>query len=147
MSVTFVTGDAFEAENQAIALGLNAAGRLGVSALHTRLLDRYPVFASSFHRQGRAGQLVPGAYFIWRESDPWLVALIVRETLQGAIRPRFVEAALLSLARDWQREGLRQLALDQFTDASDAAEWPTLREIIHHYLKPLDLPVTVYESA
>jgi hypothetical protein len=143
MSITFVRGDIFLTSAQAIALGLSAAGRLGLSAFYTAIGDRYPVFVSECHKRGRASTLETGGVWVWNDGQPWLVGLVVRETAQGAARLRYVEAALLNLYQNWEREGLRSLALMRLADDID---WPPIRELIEQYLGPLALPVIVYEA-
>ncbi len=143
MSVSFVRGDIFLTSSHAAAVDLNAAGRLATTPFYTALHDRYPVFVSEYHKQGRAGQLTPGRMWVWPDSRPWLVGLIVRETPQGAARLRFVETALLNLVRDWERAGLRSLALMRLGDEQD---WPIIRGLVMDALAPLALPVTVYEA-
>jgi hypothetical protein len=143
MAISFVQGDIFLAEVQAIAIGLNAAGRLDVTSLNTALHDRYPVFVSEYRKRGRANSLPPGTCWVWRDSQPWIVGLVVREAPQGATRPRYVETAMLNLFKNWQREGLHSLALMQL---ADQAEWPPLRVIVEQYLGEIDLPVMVYEN-
>jgi hypothetical protein len=145
MSVTFRVGDAFDAPQQAVGIGISMSGQVGTSALATTLLDRYPVFVSDYRRRGRAAALSPGDIWVWRDGDPWLVGLVVRETPQGVPRLRYVEQAMLNLVKNWEREGLRSLALVQFTRHD--AEWAAIRTIIRQYLAPVALPVVVYEHA
>lgn len=142
MSVTFVQGDIFSTQAQAVAVGLNSTGRLEVAPLYTTLQDRYPVFVSEYRKQARAGLQIPGHVWIWREGQPWLVGLVIREAPQGPTRLRYVEAALLHLVKNWEREGLHSLAIMQLTDA---AEWPAVRRLIQDYLEGIKLSVSVYE--
>ncbi|MBN1680969.1 MAG: hypothetical protein JW966_11830 [Anaerolineae bacterium] len=142
MSVAAVQTPLFQAHAQALAVGLNAAGRVEVSPLFTTLSDRYPVFISDFQKRGRAGTLAPGQVWVWRESLPWLVGLCIRETPQGATRMRYVESALLNLRHNWQIEGLTSLALAPLAEGSD---WRLMRDMIEYYLGPLELAVTVCE--
>lgn len=141
MSVTFVKGDILLADTDAIAIGLNAMGRLGVSPLHTTLLDRYPVFVSEYHRRGRAQAFTPGDIWVWKESEPWLVGMIVRDALQSAARLRYVEMALLNLYKNWEREGLRSLAMVRLDGKED---WASQHAMICQYLHASALRVDVY---
>lgn len=143
MSVTFVRGDIFLTQAGAIAIGLNAAGRVEVSPFYKALYDRFPVFTSEHRRKGRAGLWTPGDVWLWRDSRPWLIGLIVRETPQGATRLRYVEAAMLNLYQNWERDGLRDLALMRL--AADE-EWPAVRKIVQDSLSRIALPVCVYEN-
>jgi hypothetical protein len=135
--------DIFSTTAQTIAVGLNAAGRLEVSPFFTALQDRFPVFISEFQKRGRADKLTPGDVWIWRENDPWLMALIVRETPQGATRLRYVEAAMLNLYKISLEEMIRSLALMRLVEGE---EWPAAREVVSHYLNQMALQATIYES-
>lgn len=138
----FTAGDIFSAPTHAIGLGLSANGRLDVSPLHTTLQDRFPVFASDYRRRGRAGLLTAGRVWVWRDSQPWVVALIVRETPPGAARLRYVEACLLYLYHNWQREGLRDLALARFIEGPD---WEPVRDLLLTLGRLFPGPLTVYD--
>jgi len=143
MGLSYLRGDIFLAGTQAIGLGLNQRGRLGVSPLHTTLLDRFPVFVSEFAKRGRAQLLAPGAIWVWKEGQPWLVGLTVRNAPQGITRLRHIEAALLKLAQNWEQEGLHNLALASLAGEEDRQ---AVRVLLDHYLGPLALPVQFFEE-
>ena len=75
----------------------------------------------------------PGGVWVWREGQPWLVGMVIQETAQGAARLRYVEAVLLNLSKDWEREGLRSLAVMRF---GDDVEWPAIRTLIEETAQP-----------
>jgi O-acetyl-ADP-ribose deacetylase (regulator of RNase III) len=143
MSVTIVQGDIFLTRAHTIAIGLNASGRLGAIPLHTVLRDRYPVFVSEYHKRGRAGSLTPGSLWIWRAGDFGIVGLVVCEALQGPTRLRHVERAMLNLYKEWEREGIRSLAI---TRIGTDDEWSGVREVVLHYAAQMALPITLYET-
>ena len=143
MPITTVQGDIFLTRAPAIAIGLNATGRLGVTPVHTALQDRYPVFVSDYHKRGRTDSLTPGSLWVWREGTPWVVGLVVGETLQGVIRLRYVETAMLNLIKNWEREGLRSLAMMRM---GGDAEWPGVREVVLHYAAQMALDITLYDA-
>lgn len=138
-----VPGDVFQTDLQAIAIGLNANGRLGTSPLYTVLHDRYPVFVSAYHKRTRAEALALGTVWIWQDSHPWIVGLIVRETPQGATRLRYVETAMLNLVKDWERLGLRSLAVAPLANTD---EWSAARQIVEHYGAQMALPIVIYSA-
>jgi hypothetical protein len=142
MPVSFCQGDIFLTQAQTVAVGVDALGRLGVSPLFAALGDRYPVFVSDCRRRGRSGGLVPGSIWVWREATPWLAGMVVRESPHSATRLRYVEAALLNLCKNWQREGLHSLALMQFVESD---EWHAMQELVVRHLESLAMPVVVYE--
>ncbi|MBI5957918.1 MAG: hypothetical protein HY866_04230 [Chloroflexi bacterium] len=143
MSIVFVRGDIFLTQAQTIILGLSANGQLNIDPLITALQDRCPVFVSDYQRRCRKGILSPGAFWVWRESKPWIAALIVRETPQGATRPRHIETALLNLYKSAPYESLTSLALMRL---GDDLEWASARAMVEYYLKQIGLPAVVYEE-
>jgi hypothetical protein len=143
MSVERVRGDIFLTRAQTLAIGIDSSGRLGTSALFTALHDRCPVFVSECRKQGRAGILKPGAVWFWREAVPWVAGLVVRDTPQGATRLRYVDAAMLTLHRNREQEGLLSLAVMRL---GDDTEWPAVRHIVETYLGQLGMPTVIYED-
>ncbi|MCD4685378.1 MAG: hypothetical protein K8S97_05540 [Anaerolineae bacterium] len=143
MPHTFVQGDILLTRAGAIAVGIDAAGRLGTDPIYTTIRDRYPVFVSECQRHGRADALLPGSLWVWREGTPWIIALVVRETPQGATRLRYVEAALLKLMQQWEQEQLSSVALLRL---STDEEWPQLRNVVGHYLDLMQREIVVYDQ-
>lgn len=143
MTLSYARGDLLLGSRQTAGIGLSATGRLGVEPLAIALLDRFPTFVSDYQRRCRAATLPPGTVWLWRETRPWLMGLIVRETTQGPARLRYVEAALLYLANHWQAEGLTSLVLMRPGETDD---WPAVRDLIEQYLGALALPVTICET-
>ncbi len=143
MTLTFVSGDPLLTRAQVLAFGGNALGQAETGALETRLLDRYPTAFAAYRKACRAGKVKTGTLWLWRETQPALGIMVVRESAGGTTRLRYVEAIAMTLARDYRREGLHSLAL---AAPGAAADWPTLKPVIEYWLKDCALPVTVYEQ-
>ena len=143
MTITFAQGRLWEAEAQALSLELCANGRMDTSPLHTVLADRWPVFVSDYRQRGRNGALPPGTVWIWRESTPWLVGLVSRETPQGAARLRHIEGALLNLAKVWVQEGLHSVALGPLGEAEDRV---AIEAMLRDMFDNSGLAITVYDE-
>lgn len=142
MSLTFVSGDPLRTGAQTLAFGHNARARMEVGALETRLLDVYPAAFASYRKQCQHGRIQPGVFWTWRESQPHLLFLVIRETPQGATRLRYVESVVMTLARDYHLHGIDSLAIAPLGSAS---EWPLLKPVLEHWLAACPLPVEVYE--
>lgn len=138
-----LSGDLFLTRHHTALFGVNAAGRVEVSPVFNALQDRYPAFVSEFHKRGRAGRLEAGTYWLWRDSRPWLLALIVRETPSGSTRLRHVDAALLALVKDGPFEGLHSLAVLRL---SDGPEWADMRDLLVRRLDQLGHPALLYDD-
>lgn len=142
MSVIFVAGDPLLTSAQTLAFGYNAEGKTEVGGLGIALLTRYPAAFSSFSRQSRNGQIKPGGYWIWRDSKPQLMFLAIRQTASGATRMRYIESALMTLARDYRLEMLNSLAI---APLSTSPEWTAIKPLIDHWLGSSSLSVVVYD--
>ncbi len=143
MTITFVQGDIFLSRAQVLAFGTNARGAVEVTPLTTGWIYRFPAAFSAFRKRARAGRLQAGEWWLWRDAVPWLGLMVVRQHSGGATRPRYVETAAQRLARDWQREGIRSLAIARL---GEPLEWPTLRRTLDYWLAAAGLPVVVYEE-
>ncbi len=143
MPVTYVTGDPLLTRAQVLAFGYNAKGRTEVSTLETQLLDLYPAAFATFGKQCRSERIKPGAFWVWRESAPQLAFMVVRETSVGATRLRYVESALMTLARDYRQYNITSMALARL---GDGEEWRALKPVVDYWLKACPLPVVVYDG-
>ena len=124
-------------------LGLNACGQVEVNPLETALRDQFPVFYSEYRRLGRSDALIPGQWWFFRESTPWLVGAILRDSPNSSTRLRHLENILITLRRDWQREGLKSLAIAPL--GTDIEQAP-IRALVEDYLKNGPIPVEFYEQ-
>lgn len=143
MPVMYVAGDPLLTGAQTLAFGHNAKGRIELGALETRLMHAYPAAFASYGKQCRGGRIKPGELWLWRESQPQLAFLTVRETAVGATRARFVESVIMTLARDYRLYGLVSLAI---TPMGEAQDWLLFRRLVDYWLNPSPLRVFVYEQ-
>ncbi|NWG18377.1 MAG: hypothetical protein HXY41_17270 [Chloroflexi bacterium] len=143
MPLITISGDPLLSQMQTLGFGFNARAGMEVGALETRLIDRYPAAFSAYRKLCHSGRIKPGAIWIWRESRPYLAFLVIRESAQGSTRLRFLEAAMMALARDYRLYGLESLAL---TPLGSREEWPLLKPVVEYWLSACPLPVTLYEQ-
>jgi len=143
MTITLVKGDIRKTRAQAIMLGMNTQGAVEVSPLETTLRDQYPVFYSEYRRLGRSKALTAGQLWFFRDAAPWFVGALIRDAANSVSRIRHLEQALITLRRDWQREGLKSLAV---APLGDPTEWGTLKEVLQEYLSPLPIPILLYDE-
>lgn len=143
MPLTYVTGDPLMTEAQTLAFGCNAKARTELGALDVRLFDLFPAAFATYRKQCAQGRVKPGGLWLWRESRPQLLFMVIRETSVGATRFRFVESAVMTIARDYHLYGLKSLSI---APLGDSMEWPSLKPILDHWLKGCPLPITVYDG-
>jgi hypothetical protein len=142
MSITYVSGDPLLTQSQILAFGHNAKGRTEVGIFETLLLNRYPAAFATFGKNCRSGKIKAGSLWIWRETQPALGFMVVRESAVGATRLRYVEAIALGLARDFRLEGIHSIAI---APLGDSLEWPTFKPVLDYWLGQCTLPCVVYE--
>jgi hypothetical protein len=142
MAVIYVSGDPLLTRAQVLAFGHNARGRAPSGALETLLHTRYPAAFATYNKQCRANTIKSGTLWLWRETQPMLGFLVVRDSSVGATRLRYVENIALTLARDFRRESLTSVAIAPFWDS---VEWTTFKPIFDYWLGRSDLPCVIYE--
>lgn len=143
MTLTYVQGDPFQTEASILAFGYNAQGRVEVSPFTTALLGQYPAAFAAFRKQCHAQKIKPGQYWVWRDSKPHLMFMVVRASAVGATRLRYVQSVMMTLARDYRREGFRDVAI---ASLGSTYEWGEIKLVIETWLKRVELPVMVYEE-
>lgn len=141
MSFQMVSGDPLQTQAQMLAFGYNARGRSEVNPLQATLQYRYPAAFAAYGKQCRAGRMALGTLWIWREAQPWLGFMIVRESSVGPTRLRFVQHIALTLTRDFQLEGIKSVAIAGLCTRS---ELPPIRDVLARWLESGSLPVVMY---
>jgi hypothetical protein len=142
MPLTYTSGDPFLTKQQTLGVGYNARARTETSPLAMELLRRYPTAFAACNKQIERGRLKTGDLWLWRESAPVLAFMIVRESSVGATRPRYVDAVALRIVRDYQLEGITNLAI---APLGRVEEQPAIREALDLLLPNCPLPVIAYE--
>jgi hypothetical protein len=142
MPITYVSGDPLLTDAQILAFGHNVKGRTESGIFETLLLNHYPAAFATFGKNCRGGKIKTGSLWIWRESQPALGFMVVRESSVGATRLRYVEAVALGLARDFRLEGILSIAI---APLGDSLEWPTFKPVLDYWLDQSALSCVVYE--
>lgn len=140
MPLSVLSADPLQTDAHVLVIGINSQGGVEVNPLETRLRDRFPVFFSDYRRAKPA----LGELYLFRESTPLLLGMVIRESAASITRPRHVEQALLNLTQSWQREGFQSLAIAPFCPDP---EWTSLKSLLYQYLDGLPIPVTIIESS
>lgn len=142
MPITMMSGDLLSTAAQTLAFGFNAQGRIEVGALETRLYDAYPAAFAGFRKQCNSGRIKPGMLWMWREAQQNLLFMVVRESSVGMTRMRFVENAVMTIARDYPLYGLSSIAL---APLGGKEEWAMLRPVVEYWLHTCPLPIAIYQ--
>lgn len=143
MTVTFVSGDPLLTRARALAIGHNARGRIEVGTMETDFYTQFPTAFAAYRRKCQSGRIKAGEYWAWSQGMPHLYFIVGRDTSVGATRMRYVQNAMMTIARDYNLLGLTSLAI---APLGDAIEWREIIPIITYWLSMISLPVVVYEA-
>jgi hypothetical protein len=141
MPVHFVVGDPLLTQAQTLAIAHNAKGRTETGILDMAVLRRYPAALSVYQRRCRQQKHAAGTVWLWQDNRPRLLILTVRETATGITRLRYVQAVLMTLARDYALYGITSLAIAPIGNHYEKSEILKLYPI---WLGKTKLPVFVY---
>lgn len=143
MPITFVSGDPLLTQAQILAFGHNIKGRTEIGDFETILLNRYPAPFATHRRKCQKKRIKSGEYWIWRESTPYLMFMLVRESSVSATRLRYVQSIALTIARSYQLEGYKSIAI---APLGSKLERPEINKVLAQWLHKITLPVIVYED-
>jgi hypothetical protein len=143
MPIIRVCGDPLLTRAPVLAFGHNARGRTEMTPLEHAAFRAYPAAFAAYHKQCRQQRIIPGTGWLWADSRPRLLFLVVRDSGVGATRLRYVHAALLELARDYARQRIRAVALAPLGSAS---EWRDIRLLVDQVLGRVRIPIYLYET-
>jgi hypothetical protein len=141
MPIHFESGNPLQHPTQTLAFAWNAQGRMESHPLALQLYDRFPAAFASFTKQCRAGKIKAGMCWLWQESQPRLLFMVLRESPVGATRLRYVDAALLLIARDYRLYGLESMT---FAPLGTQSEWADIQPLMKRWLQPCPLPCVAY---
>lgn len=142
MPITFTQGDPDLAQTAVLAFGYNERGKSEVTPFITQLQHRFPAAFATYKRLCNDDKIRAGEYWIWRESKPALMFMVVRQTSAGATRLRYVEAITMSLARDYRLELISSLTIAALCDP---LQWSTVKPALERWFNRSSLPVLACE--
>lgn len=143
MPIAFVTGDPLQTSAQVLAFGHNARARTELGHIEMRLMQTYPPAFAMYQRACRAERVRAGDLWIWRESKPQLMFMVVRESSVGATRLRYVQSIVIRIAREYRLLGIHSLAI---VPLANRYEWDEIRQVLVMWLEKSDLDVRIYDG-
>ncbi|MEL6149000.1 MAG: hypothetical protein AAFU54_05205 [Chloroflexota bacterium] len=143
MPITYLSGDPFLTRMQTLAFGYNAQARSENDPLGAQLQQRYPAALATYRKQAHSGRVKAGDVWIWRETTPRMALFVVRDSVVGATRPRYVDRVALQLVRDYQLTGIQSLAI---APPGRDGEWESIKEVLELVLNACPFPLVVYEK-
>jgi len=143
MPVIPVSGDPMLTHADALAFGVNARGHIETTPLESALRRAYPAAFAAYGKQCRATRIKSGDLWAWHDSKPPLLFWVIRESSVGAVRLRYVQSILLTLARDHKLMRLQSIAL---APLGTPLEWREIQLLVQRTLARSALTVYLYET-
>lgn len=141
MPLHYVTGDPLLTQAQTLAVAHNARGRTETGAVDMAVMRRYPAPVSVYQRRCRQQKHPAGTIWFWQDTQPRLLFMTVRETSTGITRLRYVQAILMTIARDYRLYGITSLAVAPLGNHYEKDE---ILRLFPLWLGKTKLPVIVY---
>ena len=143
MPITHRSGDPLLTSAQTLAFAYNARAQSELGTLQTHLMNAHPPAFATYRKRAHAGKISGGDIWVWQQSRPMLCFVVVRDAPVGALRLRFLQSAMMHLARNYLLEGIRSIAI---APMGTATEWAESLPIIDTWLARSKLPVVVYDE-
>jgi O-acetyl-ADP-ribose deacetylase (regulator of RNase III) len=151
MPIQFVAGDLFANRfgARALAHGCNCQGSMG-AGIATGFRDRYPVMYAEYRRRCKAQprQFNLGDAFLWKADDqPWVFNLATQEgTWRARASYPAIEAALASMRKQADREGIPSIAIPRIGAGYGGLSWQKVRALVEQVFTDWAGTLYVYEE-
>lgn len=143
MPLIHTTGDPLLTHAQVLLIGHNQRGRTEMHPFTMRVSHHSPPAFAAYQKMCRQGRLSAGDIWLWRDSQPMLLFAVVRASAVGATRLRYVQSAIMRLARDYRLEGIKSLAVAPLGVPQEQSD---IDLILAQWLALLPVPVIIYDD-
>ena len=142
--LAFLKGDIFLSRAQTIAHGCNTRGKMG-AGIAVEFRARWPQMFEQYRNLCHRDELQPGGYFLYKDSDPWILNLATQSTTRGATLEH-ISGCLHAIASSYLAEGITSLAMPRLGAGLGGLRWEDVKHVIVGELGSLTIPVFVYEE-
>lgn len=142
--ICYVEGDILLSKCQIIGHGCNTLGIMG-AGIAKPIRDRNPEMYESYRHKCLNKTFVPGDYYLWKDSTPWILNLATQRVL-GQADPELIDKSLESFAKHFEKEGATSLAIPPIGCGLGSLTKEDVYPIIEKHLEPLSLRVFVYDN-
>jgi O-acetyl-ADP-ribose deacetylase (regulator of RNase III) len=144
MAVRFVTGDLFLSKAQTLAHGVNTRDKMG-RGIAVEFKLRFPGMYEEYRRRCRTGELLPGGVYLEKSQIPWVLNLASQATMGGA-ELKDVQSCFEWISANYASEGIVGIAMPRIAAGLGGLPWGEVKDLIVQILRPLPIPVYVYEQ-
>lgn len=147
--ITFVRGDMFNANVEALVNPVNTVGVMG-KGLALVFRQRYPANFASYAAACRSGQVQTGCVYV-TESDVrpgprWIINLPTKQDWRKPSQLQWITDGLSDLSRFLERNAVRSVAIPALGAGLGGLAWPVVKREIEAALASLpSVDVQVFE--
>ena len=123
------------------------------SGLALELRTRWPSMYKDFRHFCRQTNPHPGGVWLWGgPAHVRIAALLTQEPNKthhghpGKAKLKHVNHSLRKLAIEVEKEGFTSLAIPKIATGVGGLDWGNVKPQIEHHLKPLGIPIYIYEA-
>jgi len=145
MSYREYKGNLFASRAQCLVNTVNCVGVMGKGvALEFR--RRFPRMFAEYRRVCDAGALRPGQILPYRQGRPWVLNFAVKDDWKHPSRIEWVESCLSKFVANYQKLGIRSVAMPWLGAMNGRLEWEEVHSLIRSYLSELlDVSIELIE--
>jgi O-acetyl-ADP-ribose deacetylase (regulator of RNase III) len=138
-------GNLFASRAQCLVNTVNCVGVMGKGvALEFR--HRFPQMFEEYRQICEVGMLRPGQIWPYRKGQPWILNFAVKNDWKHPSRIEWVESCLAKFAANYQRLGVRSVAMPWLGAMNGRLEWNQVHSLIQSYLSQLpDISIELVE--
>lgn len=145
MIINEIKGSIFDSNMHALVCPTNTVGTLG-KGLALEFKRNYPSLNVPYQTACHSGMFEVYGMYVHEvpDSDRIIVCLPTKQHWRNPSKLEYVEQALFSLYRDYERRGIQSIAVPALGCGLGGLSWEDVYELIYKYLDPIDIPVEIY---
>ena len=144
MSIHYCKGDLFLSGCQTLAHGCNCVGLMG-AGIAKEFKKRFPEMYNEYKIRCMSNTFVPGDYFLWKKSTPWILNLATQYSTNGA-NIDLINYSFQTIADYYKNEGITSIAMPLIGAGLGGLTWGNVNPILIKHLGSIDIPVFVYSE-
>lgn len=161
-SISLMQGDMFFSRMQTLTISVNTVGVMG-KGVASRAKHQFPDVFAKYHEVCQNGKLKMGKPYLFKReysadieladepstlrtanSQTWFLFFATKRHWRDDADIRGIEEGLQWLCENYQKEGIKELALPALGCGLGRLEWKNVGPLLCRYLSRLKIPVSIY---
>jgi O-acetyl-ADP-ribose deacetylase (regulator of RNase III) len=138
------TGDIFKSGAQTLIVPVNTVGVMGCG-LALAFANRFEGLLEAYKKACFDGTITTKGFFVFDVSeDKKILCFPTKRHWKNPSKIEWIDSGLERLVKDYEKYGIRSVAVPALGCGYGELEWENVRALIHLHLAPLTLKVGVY---